>query len=266
MTDTALGTGLAFWTDADGDWDTLVLGGTVWPGIWEISGDGVKRDIDLKKEKGSDKATLKDEGYKNAKIEAVGTIWTLAQWRELQQILPEVHPRRDGGDRQALQIIHPGANLLGIDSVYLTGIKVPSLDKAKGGPLQVTLSLIEWTPTPKPVKEASGTGGGAGGANTYCTEYQQTLQWLNSTQASYSEIAASAEANPDDEGLAAAQQAMLAQVVAAQNALLLVQCPPRQGKSTSELSEEDLSGEADAGLGDGGETPANTANDLSGFA
>lgn len=151
-----VGTGLAYWLEDSGEWDQLILGGTNWPGIWEIQGEGVERDIDLKKSKGSDQATLKDEGYRNGKFDAVGIIYNDEQWRQLQSLLPEVHPRRKGGDRKALQIIHPQVNVLGIDSAYLTKIRIPELDRTRGGPLVVTLSFIEWVPKPKKVDNASG--------------------------------------------------------------------------------------------------------------
>jgi hypothetical protein len=155
--------GLAYWADGLSDWDELILGGVKWPGIWSVTGAGVSRKIDLKKSKGADQATLKDEGYKNAKLTATGVLHSAEQWQQLQQVLPDVHPRRQGGDRQPLQLIHPAANLLGIDSVYLTGIKVPTIDAPKGGPLTIVLDFIEWTPKPKPVKNASGQSGGGKG-------------------------------------------------------------------------------------------------------
>ena len=68
-------TGLSFWHDGDGDsWDKLHMAGEVWPGIWTIDGAGVSRKIDVKRVKGSDQATIKDEGYNPAKITLNGTI------------------------------------------------------------------------------------------------------------------------------------------------------------------------------------------------
>ncbi len=156
-----IATGLQFWTEPDNDWDKLVLGGTVWPGvIADISGDAVARKLDIKKSKGSDKATIKDEGNTNAKFKVTLTIWTEAQWRELQALIPDVHPRRKGGDRRPLQIINPQINLLGINEAYLISIPIPKLDRFKGGPLSFTMGFLEWVPNPKPVRNASGTGKG----------------------------------------------------------------------------------------------------------
>jgi hypothetical protein len=248
-----VGSGVPFWTDDTAEWDTLILGGTVWPGIWEISGEGVQRKIDLKKSKGSDKATLKDEGYKNAKLTATGTIWTAEQLSELQAILPEVHPRKSGGDRTAMQLIHPAANLIGIDSVYLTGIKVPRLDGPKGGPLTVELSLIEWVPTPKPVKNASGGGGGQATC-MQLGEYRQAAEWLQSALLNFGEVSAAAAASPDDQGLAAVAAAAEAQVAAARATLNAIRCPTPANQPQSDDADESLVDEALDGIADLGET------------
>jgi len=153
-------TGLQFWTEPDNDWDKLVLGGVVWPGvISDISGDAVARNLDIKKSKGSDNATITDEGNTNAKFSVTLTIWTDAQWRELQERIPEVHPRRKGGERKPLQIINPQLNLLGINEAYLISIPIPKLDRFKGGPLDFTMGFLEWVPNPKPVKVNTGGSG-----------------------------------------------------------------------------------------------------------
>ena len=175
-----VGNGLPFWTGND-DWQEMVLGGIRWPGIWTISGSGAVRNLDMKKAKGSDIATLKDEGYKNAALTATGTIWTAAQWKELQALLPEVHPRRYGGDRTPLQLVHPAANFIGVDSVYLRGISIPELDAAKGGPIIVELDFLEWTPAPKPVTKGTGTGTGKGGGKSKAEEAADRAQsdWMD---------------------------------------------------------------------------------------
>jgi len=136
----------------------------MWPGIVTVTGQGPKRKLDLKKPKGSDKARLTDEGYQNAKLKAELSLWEQAHWDSLQELLPIIHPRRKGGDRQPLQIIHPAANLYGIDNVYVTSLPIISLDRRT----QIgtfAIELIEWVPAPKPVKRASGRKGGGGCAD-----------------------------------------------------------------------------------------------------
>lgn len=248
-----VGTGLPFWTDDDGDWDTLILGGTVWPGIWELSGDGVSRDIDVKKSKGSDTATLKDEGYQNAKFTATGTIWTAEQFSELQAILPEIHPRRKGGDRQALQIVHPAANLLGIDSVYLKGIKMPALDGPKGGPMTIVLDLIEWVPKPVVPKN---TSGGCGKA------YYDAQKGLAAAVALLASAKAMYDSDPTNAGYATAYTLAVQGKAFAAAEAATTPCSNSGNKAVADLNDEDLSGSADAGLGDDGEDPTGAADGL----
>lgn len=155
-------TGLPYWDDRDDPlaWDTLWLGGELWPGICEISGAGVGRKIDVKKSKGSDGATLKDEGYQLAKLTIRLTIYSESDWRSLQALLPTVHPKRKGGVRTPLEITNPQANLLGISQIYIDKIGIPKKPTSGDGLLTLDMSAIEWVPTPKPIK----SGGAAGSA------------------------------------------------------------------------------------------------------
>lgn len=265
-----VGTGLAYWLEDTGEWDQLILGGATWPGVWEIRGDGVERDIDLKKSKGSDQATLEDNGYKNGKFDAVGIIYNDDQWRELQALLPDVHPRRKGGDRKALQIIHPQVNVLGIDSAYLTKIRIPELDKTHGGPMVITLSFIEWVPKPKKVDNAS--GGGAGGQ---CgPKWQAAKNAVDIAAAQLAVAQASYDAlGPND--VDAVTALMLAQQghAFAQADLLMTPCSSSGNSAQAEdcppgrnCIEETTVEEANAGLWDAdGETPTGAADDLGGF-
>lgn len=160
---TTLGTGLSFWGNPDNDWDALILGGEQWPGLATVTGAGVARKLDVKATKGSDVGTIKDNGYVNGKLVIELQIWTEDQWRELQRLLPIIHPRRKGGDRKPLQIIHPVANLLGIDNVYVQKLPTPSLDKGRGI-MVFRFEVLEWVEEAKPVKVASGAAGAGGAA------------------------------------------------------------------------------------------------------
>jgi hypothetical protein len=137
------------------DWDTLILGGEVWPGICEITGSGVKRRVDAKTTKGSDGARLKDEGMDLAKLNIKLLIYNRTDWADLQRLLPLVHPRRKGGPREPIAILTPYTQLLGIDSIYIKGIPIPSLDKSTQM-LTLTMEAIEWVPQPRTVKKGAG--------------------------------------------------------------------------------------------------------------
>jgi hypothetical protein len=156
--------GIPHWDDRDDPlvWDTLFLAGEIWPGVCEISGAGVSRKIDVKKSKGSDGATIKDEGYQPAKLTIRLTIYSENDWQLLQALLPSIHPKRKGGVRTPLEISNPQANLLGITQIYIDKIGIPKKPTSGDGLCVLDMSAIEWVPTPKPIK----TGGAAGSTAT----------------------------------------------------------------------------------------------------
>jgi len=152
--------GLPYWDDRDDPlaWDTLWLGDEMWPGLAEISGAGVSRKIDVKKSKNTDGATIKDEGYQPAKLTITITIYSLRQYDELKRLLPMVHPKRKGGVRAPLEISHVQANLLGITQIYIDKIAPPKKPDRGKGLMVLSMSAIEWVPTPKPVKKGGAAG------------------------------------------------------------------------------------------------------------
>lgn len=160
--------GLPYWDDRDDPlaWDTLILDDEIWPGICEISGAGVSRKVDVKKGKGEDGATIKDEGYDLARLSITITIYDEEDWVQLQRLLPTVHPKRKGGTRTPISIVNPQCNLLGVSSIYIDKISIPKKPKSGDGLVELEMSAIEWVPEPAPVKGGAGTGTGANaGAN-----------------------------------------------------------------------------------------------------
>lgn len=136
-----------FWEDAPDAWDTIIIAGAVMPGHAIVSGDGISRDIDLKKSPGRDGARLRDRGYQNAKFSIEIQVWEADQLEELQRRLEDLQPKRRGGTRNALDVAHPALAMLGITAMYVEGIGMPTL---KDGSLSVTLKAIEWYQTPRP--------------------------------------------------------------------------------------------------------------------
>lgn len=143
-------------------WDTVWLGGLLFPGIASITGSGLKRKIDVKKPKGSDGASLRDEGMEPARLEIELVIYNKTDWEDLQGKWTIITPRTQGGLRTPLSIVHPLTRLMGINRIYIDSIPVPDFDKTDGF-LTVRFSAIEWFPAPKPVK--TGKGAGTGGSN-----------------------------------------------------------------------------------------------------
>jgi len=150
-------------------WDTLIIGGEVWPGVPTVTVEAT-RAVDLQKKKGDDGANLVDQGYEPAKVTLTLRLWMQDQWDELQRLLPTVHPRRKGGIRTPVDIVHPATQLVGVRQIYITKIGSPTADK---GVLTIVLDAVEWFPQPKPAKaktkKSKAATGGAdadGGATT----------------------------------------------------------------------------------------------------
>jgi len=143
------------WIDDADAWDRVGLADFYLPGICTVSGLEIARDIDVKKTKGSDGATMTDNGIDPAAF-SITMHMTAEEWPMWLAVLPKVHPRRPGGAREPMAIRHPEPNALGITNIYVKTIKV-SPPSPRGG-YTVTLGVIEWFPAPKPVKKAAGKG------------------------------------------------------------------------------------------------------------
>lgn len=141
-------TELPFWDEANGDtsWDTLALEGQVLPGVWRIEGE-CEYEYDKKKTTGKDGANVRDKGYQPADITLHGEITTRAQWRDMQEVLRTLHPRKKGGPKNPISADHPALTVMGIQMVYIKGIKPPEVENGK---LQLRITAIEYIkPVPK---------------------------------------------------------------------------------------------------------------------
>lgn len=123
-------------------WDTMQLGGIVWPGLWAM-GATKKRSLDIVKVRRKDGTMTLDNGYFGAELKAFCRIWTKEQWDRLQVILPNFDPQRAGGGRSPLDIYHPSAALLSCSQVYIEEFGVPP----PGSPAQsvvLTINMVQW--------------------------------------------------------------------------------------------------------------------------
>jgi hypothetical protein len=136
------------WFEDSNAWDTLTLGPHQMPGIWTVDGP-IKRAIDVKKSKGQDGARLKDEGQEPGGFDIVGKLVSKEDWDKLQVIMPDLHPKKLGGEREATAIDHPATSLIGIEFIYINEIYTPTIDN---GILMVRMHAFQWTKTP-PVKK-----------------------------------------------------------------------------------------------------------------
>lgn len=141
---------IAWWLDGTMLWDILWIGGELMPGLAAVDCD-VARKIDVQVVKGSDGATMTDEGYEPQPIQIALKLWLKAHWIEWQRVLPIIHPRQVGGLRRPLEILHPSTESLGIETIYVRKISSPRGTGAKE-PRIITLEALQWFPAPKAAK------------------------------------------------------------------------------------------------------------------
>ena len=142
---------LAYWDDSDGLWDRLKLGPHHMPGAWEVTCE-CERELDVKKSKGQDGAHIKDHGYVPGSVQLRGRFLSKDEWTEMQKLLPELHPRKKGGERHPLAVEHPALSVMGITTVYVFKIHSPRI--VDNGLLELEIECIEWTP-PKKAKTST---------------------------------------------------------------------------------------------------------------
>lgn len=156
---------LPFWDDPEQAWDRVTLGVTTLPGNALVGGD-VQRDVEVKKAKGADKATIKDNGYRPSNVTITWRLHTEEQWQEAQKFLPLIHPRVTGGARVPVSIVHPAPNMLGVNKIYVKSISFPTVTSSKE--IEIRIDAVEWEDEPKTPKQGAGYDGkgGVGKGNT----------------------------------------------------------------------------------------------------
>lgn len=128
-------------------WDKLIMGGVTWPGVCKID-PVTELEIDVAKQKkkgeevGKD-ATLTDKGYKPATVKATIQIWDREDWEELEKILPKFAPKKTSTVRDAFDIYHPSAALLGIDTVVVQSVSIHHPEEQT---LIVEMQLLQYFP------------------------------------------------------------------------------------------------------------------------
>lgn len=132
-------------------WNRVQLGEIVLPGVCECEGFDRGQEVDVKKAKGNDGATLEDKGKDPAKGQIIARI-PASLWPTWQTILRELDPQKAGAVRQPREIVHPKPNALGITQVYVQKIALGKPEAGKG--MTITLECIEWFDAPKPTQQS----------------------------------------------------------------------------------------------------------------
>lgn len=135
----------------DNPWDILTLAGQRVPGLPKVSADR-KKDVDVKKPKGSKGANITFNGDSPANVTIEVTIWTPKQWAAFQEIvLPLVDPPKADAYPSPIACSHPELALKRVKSLFFT--EAPKLELDGTGIGVVTLTALEWFPKPKPVSK-----------------------------------------------------------------------------------------------------------------
>ena len=136
------------------NWDTLILGNIVFPGIVQNAQPQVRFDWEEPKSSGTKGGRVQ---YKGAQLKAFNftiLIYNDEQWEEWENLLTgQLKEQMSGEKGTPLEIIHPVANNIGVSFVVIQSIDMaqPSND---GGYLYA-LQLLEYTETVATEKKAS---------------------------------------------------------------------------------------------------------------
>ncbi|MFZ5891274.1 MAG: hypothetical protein ACOY0T_09510 [Myxococcota bacterium] len=133
----------------DAEWNTVVLGDVVLPGICTVEGLSCGINVNTKRAKGQDGPRSKDNGIEPSKF--VIHVWLAEKhWGAWQAIVDRIHPRRPGRQRQPVEIKHPEPNVLGITHVRIISFIGEAPTGTRGKKYRIVVE--EWFDEPKEVK------------------------------------------------------------------------------------------------------------------
>lgn len=171
------GGGLPWPWDAPGLYDQITIAGFQFTALVIPSGElGCK--LDVKNAKGSDGATITDDGTDAESGEIVLTMWRPDQWQDYQRALPLIAPNAVKGKRKPVDVSHPMLNLHGIRSIYIEKMTLPVRGKTSGT-LEVRIRYRGWRPEPPPAtksKTSTPNSSNGTGTNPFMTEQHEGAQ------------------------------------------------------------------------------------------
>ncbi len=131
------------WIDEQsGQWNRVVLGGLLLPGIATISVD-LSEEIDVKKPKGKSGATTTVHGDNPASVSITLQLRNGAELTAWAKAIKALRPKKDA--KSAVRIMHPKTIIYGIEAVLISKIK----DKENGhaDDYSIQIECIEFRPT-----------------------------------------------------------------------------------------------------------------------
>jgi len=132
------------WNDDPLSWDTLKVAGQAFPGLAKVKATR-KYKLDQKNTGGADGATLTGLGHMPAEVKVSVRIWEDAHWDALADAIALLIPKPHKGRPAPVDVYHPALKVLGIKSLYFTGVSAP---EEAGMPqlYQLELEAVEFLP------------------------------------------------------------------------------------------------------------------------
>ncbi len=156
---------VTFWRPASGlsEWDGARIGGIFVPGrCWATITPS--RGVEIIQGKDEDGNTLKDLGYKGAKVDLQVRIWDPLHLEEFALCLAAWSPKRPGAVAAPQELACPQATLSGVSRIYIESYTLGP--PSEEGWWDIPISAFEWFPPEavKPTQQsgtpAQGDGGG----------------------------------------------------------------------------------------------------------
>jgi hypothetical protein len=150
--------GVFIQTGEPGPWERVTLAGIELPGYCAVRSSKARKAITVAGP-GADKEEIFDLGAESPGISIVSYMWTEMHLAQYEQLVEAIEMK--GGTRakrQAVDIVHPGLNLLDIASVYVTLITVPEPASVRGV-YEFSIMAQEFAPEVKRPKAPKAAGG-----------------------------------------------------------------------------------------------------------
>lgn len=138
-------------TYAKSPWDSVIIAVPFNPPLEQPKTPGVcrvrvkkYRDVDKKKQAGTDGARVTIHGVEPSSVEIEITIWTPEQLRRLADLWAVLFPKATKGSPQAFDVMHPMFTIHDIRSLQFVEGEGPIIDQQRKGTF--TMRAIEYRP------------------------------------------------------------------------------------------------------------------------
>jgi len=130
-------------------WDTLLLAGTIFPGLAKVTCKGGDK-IDVKDAPGADGESTTFQGQKARDGTIQIRVWTAQQWSDLEDLITNVlEPAK--GKKEPLFVAHAVTATRQVANIYVEDIDGPTFDDGKRW-IDVKIKWRQYRPPPpKPV-------------------------------------------------------------------------------------------------------------------